>query len=356
MNHLPALLCTLPALAQGYAPRPDLEAGRFLKVLAEADARLKLQPTDALAWAARSQALASFMDWPGALEGANRALALQPQLADAHLAKGLALGGLAVSQLSLSSLRDLGRAMDDLRAATEADPSLIRAWMSLGLAYQQVPGFFGGSTRKALACAQSLRGISGPKGDFLEAMIRSLDGDWVRAEPCFRRALAAAPTDPEIITGWLDQLDEKAALKALGKAEKNLRLQTEATRLLPGVRHSAKGVEAISEAWLNAGIPDEAWKVAFQSLGSVDAPSILRLQLAKVAARSGLHQAEGLAQADQALREPLEGGSGGLAALQWRRGQILKALGRSGEARAAAQAALARDPHHRGAQKLMESL
>ena len=356
MNPLPALLLALPALAQGFAPRPDLEAGRFLKVLAESDARLKVQPGDALAWAARSQALASFQKWPEALESANRALALRPGLADALLARGLARGGQAVAQVNFGSLRGVGRAMEDFRAATDADPTLVRAWISLGLAYQQVPGLFGGSTRKALACAESLRRTSKAKGDFLEGMIRSLEGDWPRAEPCFLRALAAAPGDPEIVTGWLDQLDEKAALKALGRDGKNARLRAEATRLLPAVRHATKGVEAISDAWFNAGAPEEAWKVAAQGLGEVEAPSILRLQLAKVAARSGLHREEGLAHANQALREPMEGGSGGLATLNWRRGQILKDLGRPAEAQAAAQAALAVDPHHRGARKLLEAL
>ncbi len=355
MNPLPCLLLTLPALAQGFAPRTDLESGHFLKVLAEADAHLNSHPGDALAWAARSQCLSSMLRWKEALAAADKALALQPGLADALLARGLARGGQAVSQLSLGSLQGVGRAMEDFRAATLADPTLIRAWMSLGLAYQQVPGIFGGSTRKALACADSLRRISPAKGDLLEGLIRSLEGDWPRAEPLFVRALAAAPGDPEIVMGWLDQLDEKAALKALGREGKNARLRSEAVRLLPGIRRTAKGVEAVSEAWLNAGMPEEAWRVALQGLSEVEAPSILRLQLAKVAARSGRHQIEGLAHAEQALKAPMEGGSGGLPAVHWRKGQILKDLGRIEESRAAAQAALALDPAHRGASHLLKA-
>ncbi len=350
----PCLLLTLPALAQGYAPRADLEAGRFLKVLAEAEARLKVQPTEALAWAARSQALAALLRWPEALESADRAMALQPRLGEALLARGLARGGMAVAQRNLGSLRGLGRAMDDFREATEVDPTLIRAWMSLGLAYQQLPGLLGGSTRKALACAESLRAVSRAKGDLLEGLIRSMDGDWGRAEGAFRRALQAAPGDPEVATGWLEQLDEKAALRALGKDGKNQLLRSEALRLLPGLRRQAKGVEAVSEAFLNAGLPEEAWKVAEAGLPEVEAPSILRLQLAKVSARSGLHPNEALRHVDQALAGPMEGGSGGLPALRWRQGQILKALGRREEARAAASEALRLDPQHRGARALLE--
>ena len=354
MHRLPCLLLSLPVLAQGFAPRADLEAGRFLKVLAESEARLRQAPQDAQAWAAKSQALSALLRWNEALAAADRAVALQPNLADALLARGLARGGLAVAQRNLGSLRGLGRAMDDFRAATQADPTLVRAWMSLGLAYEQLPGILGGSTRKALACADALRRVSRPKGDLLEALVRSMDGDWARAEACFGQALQGAPGDTEVVTAWLEQLDEKAALKALGRDGKNARLRSDAARLLPSVRHRAKGVEAVSEAYLNAGSPEEAWKVAEAGLTEVEAPSILRLQLAKVAARTGIHRVEGLAQADLALRAPMEGGSGGLPALQWRRGQILKALGRPSEAQEAARAALALDPTHRGAQALLE--
>lgn len=353
MNRLPTLLMVLPALAQGYSPRPDLEAGRFLKAQREADARIQINAADALAWAARSQALASLQRWREALESADRALVLRPGLPEGLLARGLARAGLAMADVGFGSLKGISRAMDDFRAATSADPTLVRAWMSLGLGYQQLPGLLGGSTRKALACAEALRRVAPPKGDFLEGMIRSLDGDWPRAEPCFLRALASAPGDPEIVTGWLDQLDEKAALKALGREGKNARLRAEAARLRPLVRHQAKGLEAVSEAWLNAGEPEEAWQVAWEGLREVEAPSILRLQLAKVAARSGHHRLEALAQADQALREPMEGGSGGLPALHWRRGQILRDLGRTQEAEAAAREALKLDPNHRGAKALL---
>lgn len=360
MNHAPIALLALSALspiqAQGYAPRADLEAGRFLKALREAEARIRAQPSEALAWAAKSQSLSSLLRWEEAMLAADRALALQPNLSDGLLARGIARAGRAMSQRNFSTLRGVSQAMDDLRAATQADPTLVRAWMSLGLGYQQLPGIFGGSTRRALQCAEALRRVNSAKGDFLEAMVRSMNGDWHRAEPLFLRALAAAPGDAEIATGWLEQLDEKAALEALGHDRKNGRLQEEATRLLPGLRKWAKGVEAVSEAWLNAGKAEEAWHVALEGLQTAEAPSILRLQLGKVAARSGRHPNEGLAFLDHVLKEPLEGGSGGIPAAHWRRAQILLGLGRKEEARGEAQRTLSLDPHHRGALKLLEAL
>ena len=66
MHPFPAivLLATLPAQAAGYAPRPDLEAGRYLKALGEAEERLKQEPDNALAWAAKAQALTALVRLP----------------------------------------------------------------------------------------------------------------------------------------------------------------------------------------------------------------------------------------------------------------------------------------------------
>ena len=59
---------------------------------------------------------------------------------------------------------------------------------------------------------------------------------------------------------------------------------------------------------------------------------------------------------DKVLLEPLEGASGGYPTVHWRRGQILKDLGRIPEARAAAELALVKDPKHPGAKRLLKDL
>lgn len=350
---IPFLAVAIVLQAQAPAFRVDLEAGRYLKVLAEAEARLRQNPKDALAWAAKSQALSSFQRFNEARVAADRAIELSPGLADALLARGLARAGEAIQQRDLSGLRAALGAVDDLRAATEADPGLAAAWTSLGLAYEMLPGILGGSTRKALQCAERLRRVSPARGDLLQALILVEEGKWWQAEPYFGRALALAPQDPEVVGQWLDALDHRPAKKALGEAGKNARLLSEAPRLLPGVRTRARGVAAVSDAYLHGGQPETAWKVVQDHLAQVDAPSLLRLQLGKVAAVSGLHRTEGLASLDQVLREPLEGGSSGYAGAWWRKGQILQGLGRNDEARQAAREALKLDPKHRGARELL---
>lgn len=228
--------------------------------------------------------------------------------------------------------------------------------MSLGLAYELLPGLLGGSTRKALRCAEPLRRLNPARGDLLQALILVEEERWREAEPFFARALAAAPQDPEVVGQWLDALDRRPAKRALGEAGKNARLLAEAPRLLPGVRTRARGVAAVSDAYLHGGRPDLAWQVALDHLPQVDAPSLLRLQLGKVAALSGQHRTEGLAALEQVLREPLEGGSGGYPSAWWRKGQVLLALGRKQEARQAAQEALRLDPNHRGGKELLKAL
>ncbi|HEY3400388.1 MAG TPA: tetratricopeptide repeat protein, partial [Geothrix sp.] len=336
--------------------RADLDAGHYLKVLAEAEARLRQDGMDAAAWAAKSQALSSLQRFTEAHAAADRAMALKPGLADGLLARGLARAGEAIRQRDLGSLRGALGALDDLRAATAADPTLAPAWTSLGLAYEMLPGLLGGSTRKALQCADQLRRVAPARGDLLQALILVEEDKWREAEAYFGRALAQAPQDPEVVGQWLDALDRRPAKKALGEAGKNARLLAEAPRLLPGVRTRARGVAAVSEAYLHGGRPDLAWQVVQDHLPHVDAPSLLRLQLGKVAAVSGLHRPEGLAALDQVLREPIEGGAAGYPGAWWRKGQILQALGRKEEARKAAQETLKLDPKHRGARELLEGL
>ena len=350
----PILLLQLQAPDPAF--RADLDAGRYLAVLAEASRRLAQNPRDAAALAARSQALASLQRFGEALADAERALQLQPRLADARLARGLARAGQAIRQRDLGALREALGALDDLRAATEADPSLAPAWMSLGLSYELLPGILGGSTRKALQCADRLGRLAPARGELLRALVMVEEGRWGEAEPAFQRALALAPADPEVVGQWLDALDSRPAKKALGEAGKNARLLAEAQRLLPGVRTRAKALTAVSDACLHAGQPERAWQILQDALPHADAPSLLRLQQGKVAAVSGLHRTEGLAALDQILREPLEGGSAGLPGAWWRKGQLFKDLGRNDEARKAAQEALKLDPRHRGARELLAQL
>jgi len=354
------LLAPIAALTlvspQTPAFRADLDAGHFLKVQAEAEQRLRQNPNDALAWAAKSQALSSLMRFGEAHAAADRAVSLKPGLAEALLARGLARAGEAIKQRDLGSLRGALGALDDLRAAAEADPTLASVWESLGMAYEMLPGLLGGSTQKALQCADRLRIISPARGNLLQALILVEEDKWGEAEPCFARALAQTLRDPDVVGQWLDALDRRPAKKALGEAGKNARLLSEAQRLLPGVRTQARGVVAVSDAYLHAGQAETAWNVLQDQIGHVDAPSLLRLQLGKVAAASGLHRPEGLVALDQVLREPLEGGSSGYPGAWWRKGQILRDLGRKDEARRAAQEALKLDPKHRGARELLADL
>jgi len=348
------LICALPALAAGYQPRADLEAGRYLKALGDAENVLRATPGSALAWAAKAQALTALLRLPEAVAAADRAVALQPGLADARLARGLALGATAVQMRNLGSLSKASASMDDLRAAVQADPTLVTAWMSLGVSYQILPGVLGGSTAKALDCARSLKQVSAPRGEVLQGTILAMDGRWAEAEPCFRRALALAPDDPEVVYAYLDALGSRETTRALGRAETQRRQAQEARRLLPAVRNRARALEAVCDALLDADLGEEAWRVAREHLDGADAPSLVRLQLGKIAARTGVHREEALAALDQVLREPLEGGSGGYGTAHWRRGQVLKDLGRKAEARAAAEACRRLDPKDPRAARLLK--
>ncbi|MBK8727270.1 MAG: tetratricopeptide repeat protein [Holophagaceae bacterium] len=353
----PVLFCLLaePSRAPSQA-RTNLDAGRYLQVLAEANAELNANPGSASAWAAKSQALTALLRFREAEEAAGKALSLKGDLADAVLARGMAKAATAVQQRNFSSLKKAAAAMDDFRRATELDPTLIAAWNSLGLAYQQLPGILGGSTRQALRCADQLTRVSPARGNLLKGMVLALDERWREAEPLLRRALELAPQDPQVVYGYLDALGQSATRETLGQEAWQQRSAQEARRLWPGVKGSARGLQAVTDALLDAGEGEEAWKLAKGVVGSTDSPSLVRFQLGKVAARAGVHREEGLFMLDQVLKEPLEGGTGGYASVHWRRGQILRDLGRMDEARQAAQAGLALDPRHPGSRKLLSEL
>lgn len=355
---LPFIFLALSSAAQGnYSPRTDLEEGRYLKALAEAETQIKLSPTNALAWAAKAHSLSALLRFGEALEAANRSLSLNPNLADGYLARGLARGGNAIQQRNFGSLKKAVGALGDLKRATELDPTLSLAWMSLGLAYQEMPGILGGSTRKALQCAEAFRKVNPILGDSLRGLILSLDGKWHEGELCFQRALAAGgASDPKVVIGYLEALGNPETRETLGQANQQRMLVKEGRRLLPGMRGHAKGVEAVSEALLAGGQPDEAWDVTLEALEKVQSPSILRLHLGKIAARSGIHRNEALVYLNQVLGEPIEGDCGGQAAAFWRKAQILKDLGRLKEAREAAEAGLKVDPKHPGASKLLKEI
>lgn len=339
-----------------YDPRADLEAGRFLRVLSEAEAQLKVSSNSALAWAAKSQALSSMQRFGEALPAAEKSLSLNSGLADAYLARGLARAGSAVQQRNFSSLRNATGAMDDLRAATRLDSKLTRAWIALGLAYEQLPGILGGSTKKALSCADALKRVHSAKGEALAGTIYALDNRWKEAYSCFQRALTHDARDPEVIYAYLDALSSRETRAQLGQVEQKKRLSIEAKRLRPLAKHRARALEGVCDALLDAGEAELAWQIAMEDLPKVDIPSLLRLQMGKLSARAGIHKEEGLALLDQVVREPMEGGSGGYPTAYWRRGQVLQSLGRRAEAIASAREALKWDPKHPGAGRLLKEL
>ena len=350
------LLTTLMLTAGGYNPRPDLDGGRYLKAMAEADAVLKTEPGNALALSAKAQALSAMMRFPEALVVARKAAELQPGLADALLARALARAGTALQEKNLSSLSGVSESMDDLRAAVSADPGLTAAWMALGVGYEQLPGLLGGSTNKALECADALGRSNPAKGAVLRGTILAMGKKWTKAQASFATALAKAPHDPDVVFAYLDALGSRDTRKAIGDAEQKRLLAQEAHRLLPVVKGRARAIAGVCDALIDAGQGEEAWTTAQAALAGADAPSLLRLELGKISARTGVHREQGLACLDQVLREPLEGGTGGYGTAHWRRGQILKDLGRKDEARAAAKAALALDPKDGKAQGLLKDL
>ena len=104
-----------------------------------------------------------------------------------------------------------------------------------------MPALLGGSTRKALQCAESLKQVSPAKGDLLRAPSCRWKSAGRRRKPCFQKALAKAPSDPEVVAGYLDALGSHETKRALGESEQRRRLAADAGACCPACASPPRG-------------------------------------------------------------------------------------------------------------------
>ena len=136
-----------------------IQDGRFIEAANTSDRLLALNSSHPEALATKSQALSGFLDFDQALVVAEKALRQNEQSADAHLAKGIALMGLAIESISFQSIVQVSRALDAMEESVKLDPTYGYAWFTLGLSRGKLPLLLGGSKPLSLQCAQTLKRI-----------------------------------------------------------------------------------------------------------------------------------------------------------------------------------------------------
>lgn len=335
--------------------RGHLAEGQFLLAQEEAQRLLKINPENAFALATLSQCESSFLNFKDAEQYAIRAVSIDPTLADGHLAWGIALAGGVVEDRSLQGVFKIPIILRELRLAVQQDPNLEYGWFTLGITLSRLPSLMGGSISEASKCAQQLKRLNPSLGWSMEGMLFSFQGNWPKAEMAFNEGLKTNKSHPLLIKSYLEGIRDSAVEKSLGDQHRE-RMKALALFWSDQKINDARVLEAISEALLEAGEAESAWRVALEGTQSIKESSLLNLQLAKIAARSGLHLEEALAISEEAALFPVEGGSGGKVGLVWRQGQILKRLNRIPEAKERFNAVLKINPNHKGAREDLDRL
>ena len=258
-------------------------------------------------------------DADAALDHGLKGVELLPTVGRAHHVYARAITLQMASGGMLAAMRNLKPWREELRTAIELDPENLGARGEEFFFYAYVPSAMGGDTERALELAAALEAIDPARGIGLRA--RALERTERREEGV---ALCEAALE--------DYPGDATLLFTLGN-----------------LHEAAEDWSAADAAYARAGEEPQdvdGWRMLYQ----------------RVRLRTTEGRLEG--QAEQALElldtyaagAPRAEMMPGPADLLRRRGQVLEALGRVGDARAAYEAALEVDPQHEAAQKALDAL
>ena len=217
--------------------------------------------------------------------------------ADAWWWAGRAYGMKALRASLLAKPKWAGRTREAFERAVALDGTHLDARLDLMGYYLAAPSMLGGGTDKAAQQAEAIGRIDPAMGKFAQARLASADDQSARAGALLEEALLLDP----------DALRVRSALAQRAQAAEDW-----AT------------VRALWNAQLARGAHEAS----------------AHYQLGRAAAVSGEQLEEGLQSMDRFIAAGEVPEDLTLAAAHWRRGQILAALGRTDEARAALQLAL----------------
>lgn len=242
-----------------------------------------------------------------------KAVALDPKSADAHLWLGRAYGQKAMKASLFSQMGLAKKCRKAFERSVELDGTSVEARWDLMQYYLRAPGIVGGGTDKALVQASEITKLDAVRGAIAKGLVYDVTKDVVRAEEELKRAFAAASEDGRAHSALIgfyaghDRFDD--ALATCRKAQE--------------------------------ADPDSA---------------LLHYQAGRLAALSGKDLERGAAELDLFLAKEPPTDRPSWADAHWRKGQILARLGKKAEAKAEHQVALKLDPEHKGAKDELKKL
>ncbi len=171
---------------------------RFSQIERMANARLAVEPNDAWALIAKSSAIVGAQNIgriEEAVKLAERAVAQHPQNANAHEALGNALGTKAVSSGVASALGYATKIRDSYQRAIELNPSNFSARFSLLQYYSAAPSFLGGGKGRVNELLSQTQALNPAAAQLMRAAIALSDKQAAQAEQLASTANVAGSDD-----------------------------------------------------------------------------------------------------------------------------------------------------------------
>jgi tetratricopeptide (TPR) repeat protein len=314
-----------------------VDAARWRKAQAIAEAALKANPNDADAAYQLSRIRLARGDADGALAPAEKAAALQPKNAAYRTQVALAVGRQA-QQASVFRQIGLGRRVKrEAEAALALDPNHLGALDLLMNFYLEAPAIIGGDKTQAKAMLAKIKSISPADGLLTDADQAAEAKQFNRVGELYRAAVNANPAHAvarRALTNYLLAPETRN----LAEAETQAR---ELVKIAPD-RADSYAALAFAQAALKKLVDLDATLLAAAAKVPENLYPGYRAANGLLAAETDLPRAE--KHLRQYLAQAIEIGFPSHAAAHWRLGLVLEKQGRTAEAIAALKQAVAADP------------
>lgn len=346
------LLSALPLTAADFNPvaaEALMRAGHWKRVRAIVEPRVKDAPNDAHAVCLLSQIRMSFGDLDGALEPAQRAVALDGGNSGYHFQLAEVYGRMAARASMFAAMSLARKFKGELDASLARDPQNLDALDDLMLYSFQAPGMMGGDKGKARAIAEKLLQLNPVRGYLAQAELAGEAKDFAKVGECFLKAVQADPRNYEART----ELAGFYALPSQRKTDLAEKHAREAVRLDPsrakGYAILAKAL-ALEQRWaqLDAVLSAAERKVPDDPIPYFEAAGALL--------ESGVDTRRGEAYARKYLAQEPEGDEPDAAHAHRLLGLILEKQGRQAEALSELQIAVERSPGFKEAKEDLKRL